>query len=68
MAEAVAAPLAIATVQWSFAAVRKFRSAHPKRRLDKWKGRVKKALKEIDEQQLKIKPSDMVMVLEAHAM
>jgi hypothetical protein len=69
MAEAAAVPLAIATVQWSLAAIQKVHSSHdPKRRLNKWKGRVNKALEGIDEHHSRIQPSDMKILMEAHAM
>jgi hypothetical protein len=66
MAEAVAAPLSIAFVQWSFSAIRKLHYSHPKRQLRKWRDRVAKALKEVEDQHSRIKPSDMELLLEAH--
>lgn len=67
MAEAVAAPLGIATVQGSWFLVKKIRDSHPKRRLQKWEEKVAKALQGVDGEYLKIKPSDLEKLMQKHA-
>lgn len=68
MAEAAAAPLAIAGVQGGWFVVQKFRHSHPKYRLHKWELKVAKAMEGVQRQSSKIPPVDLKDLLQQHAL
>jgi hypothetical protein len=68
MAEALAAPLAIAGVQGGWFVIRKLRHSRPKYRLQKWEDKVAKALKGVDKIHSRIKPSDMEDLMHRHSL
>ena len=68
MAEAVAAPVAIAGVNGGWAIFKKLRHSHPKCQLKRWEDKVATALERVQKQQSMIKPSAMRDLMQQHAM
>ena len=69
MAEAIAAPLAIAGAQGGWAIAKKICHSHcPKCQLKKWEDRIAEALEKVQKQHLMIKPKDMKELMQQHEM
>ena len=66
MAEAIAPPLAIAGIQGAWFILEKFRHSRPKCRLQKWEGKVAKALERVDKLHSKINPSDVEKLMQRY--